>query len=93
MVNMNEEENNTQMEVLLRKLFPDIVVPYLYIYQTLSFLEETQVNPQILPTIIRAIHNISIGSGRGQVIVHVVDKVVNVSIREQSKEVNTKVVE
>lgn len=86
------ENNNARMSELLSQIFPDIKVPYEYIYQTLSFLEETQVNAQILPTIIRAIHNISIGTGTGQVIIHVKDKVVNVSVREQTEEISTKVV-
>jgi hypothetical protein len=87
---MEHMSNDEKMEQLLKQLFPDIVVPYEYIYQTLQFLEETQVNAQILPTVIRAIHNISIGSGKGRVIIHVQGQLVSVSLTEDNKEINTK---
>ena len=80
-----------KMEALLKEMFPDILVPYEEVYKILAFLEETQVNPQIIPTIIRGIHNISIGTGVGQVVVHVKEKLVSVSIRETNDELNTKV--
>jgi len=83
--------NNAQMEALLKTIFPDILVPYGEIYNILAFLEETQVNPQIMPTIIRGIHNISIGTGTGQVVVHVKEGIVSVSIRENNDELTTKV--
>lgn len=83
--------NNQKMEGLLKAMFPDMIIPYEDIYQILLFLEETQVNPQVLPKVIRGIHNIVIGTGKGQVIVHVGPELVNVSIREQGEEVKTKV--
>jgi hypothetical protein len=83
--------NNAQMEGLLKTIFPDLEVPYGELYQILSFLEETQINPQVLPKVIRGIHNIEIGTGKGQVIVHVQQQMVNVSLREQDEEIKTKV--
>lgn len=83
--------NNAQMEALLKQLFPDLEVPYRELYNILSFLEETQVNPQVLPKVIRGVHNIEIGTGKGQVVVHVQQETVNVSIREQDEEVKTKI--
>lgn len=80
-----------KVEPLLRQLFPDLIIPYEDIYSILIYLEQTQVNAAILPKVIRGIHNITIGTGKGQVIVHVGPELVNVSIREQDEEVNTKV--
>lgn len=83
--------NNAQMEALLKTIFPDLGVPFDDLYRILSFLEETQVNAEVLPKVIRNIHNIAIGTGRGQVIVHVQGEMVNVSLREQDEEIKTKV--
>jgi len=83
--------NNEKMEGLLKAMFPDMIIPYEDVYQILLFLEETQVNPQVLPKVIRAVHNIVIGTGKGQVIVHVQGELMNVSMREQDEEVKTKV--
>lgn len=83
--------NNQKMEGLLRAMFPDLTIPYEDVYQILLFLEETQVNGAVLPKIIRGIHNIVIGTGKGQVIVHVQGEMLNVSLREQDEEVKTKI--
>lgn len=83
--------NNQKMEGLLKALFPDLKVPYDDVYRVLLFLEETQVNPQMLPKVIRGVHNIVVGTGKGQVIVHVQEETVNVSVREQDEELKTKV--
>ena len=83
--------NNAQMEALLKTIFPDVTTPYQYIYETIKFLEETHVNGQVLPKVIRGIHNIVVGTGKGQVIVHVQEETVNVSMREQDEEIKTKV--
>ena len=83
--------NNQKMEGMLKALFPDLNVPYEDIYQILLFLEQTQVNAAVLPKVIRNIHNIAIGTGKGQVIVHVQGELTNVSMREQDEEVKTKV--
>lgn len=78
--------NNAKMETLLKAMFPDLNLPYDDIYRILLFLEETQVNSEVLPKVIRGIHNITIGTGRGQVIVHVQEDKVNVSLRETDQE-------
>lgn len=83
--------NNQKMEGMLKALFPDLQIPYEDVYQILLFLEETQVNGAVLPKVIRNIHNIVIGTGKGQVIVHVQGDMVNVSMREQDEEIRTKV--
>lgn len=83
--------NNQKMEGLLKAMFPDLGIPYEDIYNILLFLEQTQVNSAVLPKVIRNIHNIAIGTGKGQVIVHVQGEVVNVSMREQDEEIKTKV--
>jgi len=83
--------NNEKMEGLLKAMFPDLGVPYEDVYNILIFLEQTQVNAAVLPKVIRGIHNIAIGTGRGQVIVHVQEDSSNVSIREQDEEMRTKV--
>lgn len=83
--------NNEKMEGLLRAMFPDMQIPYEDIYQILLFLEETKVNAAVLPRVIRSIHNIVIGTGKGQVIVHVQGELTNVSMREQDEEMKTKV--
>lgn len=83
--------NNEKMEGLLKAMFPDLLIPYDDVYQILIHLEETGVNPQVLPKVIRNIHNIVIGTGKGQVIVHVQGELTNVSMREQDEELKTKV--
>lgn len=83
--------NNQKMEGLMMALFPDLKIPYEDIYKVLLYLEETQVNAQVLPKVIRNIHNIVVGTGKGQVIVHVQGELTNVSMREQDEEIQTKV--
>lgn len=83
--------NNEKMEGLLKAMFPDMQIPYEDIYQILLFLEETKVNPSVLPRVIRNIHNIVVGTGKGQVIVHVQGELTNVSMREQDEEISTKI--
>lgn len=83
--------NNEKMEGLLKAMFPDMQIPYEDIYQILLFLEETQVNAAVLPKVIRNIHNIVVGTGKGQVIVHVQGELTNVSMREQDEEIRTRV--
>lgn len=83
--------NNQKMEGLLKAMFPDLIIPYDDVYQILTYLEQTQVNAEVLPKVIRAVHNIVIGTGKGQVIVHVQGELMNVSMREQDEEVKTKV--
>lgn len=83
--------NNQKMEGLLKAMFPDLQIPYEDVYKILLYLEETQVNADLLPKVIRNVHNIVIGTGKGQVIVHVQGDMANVSMREQDEEIPTKV--
>ena|SRR3990167_1412730 len=83
--------NNNQASQLFNTLFPD-VEPALLMesLNILAYLHETKVNPQILPRVIRGIHNIMIGTGLGQVIVHVKGAETNISVREtDSNELKT----
>ena len=82
--------NNDQMQKLLETLFPEIKVPYDSIYQFLDYLQETKVNAQILPHVIRGVYNLSIGTGQGQVIIHVKGNITNVQTREQNEDLETK---
>jgi hypothetical protein len=105
------EHNNTQAEVLLKSIFPDLKVPYEQvanvlrlleaveldplsvpydvIVRTMAYLQETKVNPEILPHVIRGVYNIRIGTGKGQVIVHIDKNESNVQVREQGYRVDT----
>jgi hypothetical protein len=83
--------NNQKMEGMLKAMFPDLKIPYEDIYNILLHLEESQVNGAVIPKVIRGIHNIVIGTGKGQVVIHVNDVLVNVSVREQDEELKTKV--
>ena len=76
------------MQSLLNQLFPNLLVPYDVIFQILSYLEETQINSLILPHVIRGIHNLRIGTGRGQVIIHVQSGVTNVQTRENNEPIS-----
>jgi hypothetical protein len=82
-----------KLEPLFKEMFPDLNVPYKDLYQILLYLEETQVNPEIIAPMIRGVHNINIGTGLGDVIIHVDTNkgVTNVHIREQYMVVMTKV--
>ena len=82
--------NNEHASQLLAVIFPQITIPYDHLFNIISYLEETGVNPAIIPQVIRGIHNLFIGTGRGQVIVHVSKNKSNVEIRETSVHVNTK---
>lgn len=76
--------NNEKMQKMLESLFPELKLPYDAVFQLLSFLEETQVNAGILPHVIRGIYNLKIGTGKGQVIIHVQSGITNVQTREQN---------
>jgi uncharacterized membrane protein len=86
-----ERSNNDVMaEMLFTQLFPDTQIPYEYIYDLLRFLEQTKVNARVLPQIVRGIHNLIIGTGKGQVIVHVQKELMNVQVREQGEDLSIK---
>lgn len=76
--------NNEKMQKILESLFPELKVPYDSVFQILSFLEETNINPGILPQVIRALYNLNVGTGKGQVIIHVQSGITNVQTREQN---------
>lgn len=76
--------NNEKMQSLLQTMFPELKLPYDAVFQILSFLQETQVNPGILPHVIRGIYNLKVGTGKGQVIIHVQNTITNVQTREQN---------
>lgn len=85
------DHNNEQATQLFSLLFPDL--EYNLLFETVnivSYLQQTLVNPALLPRVIRGIHNIMIGTGKGQVIVHVQGATTNVSVRETDEELNTK---
>lgn len=82
--------NNEKMQQLLEQLFPNAGVPYDAIFQIIDFIRETHVNAQILPRVIRGVHNLNVGTGKGQVIIHVRNESANVEIREQDDDVSTK---
>ena len=86
-----EWDNNAQkIEELFNAVFPDVKVPCQYIYEVLKFLEETNVNAGVLPKVIRGVNNILLGTGKGQVIVHVQKNIMNVSVRENDEDIKTK---
>lgn len=84
------EHNNERVEKLFEQIFPGVSVPYAYIYQIVSFLQETNVNPQALPRIIRGIHNITLGTGEGEVVVHVRKQTTTIEVKERDGEIKTK---
>ena len=88
--NKIDENNAKQMEELFSIIFPDIKVPTGYIYEILKYLEETNVNARVLPKVIRGINNLLIGTRKGQVIVHINENIMNVSVRENDEEIFTR---
>lgn len=82
------EVNNSKAEELLNQLFPELKLPREDIFNILSFLQETKVNAQILPKVIRGVYNLTIGTGKGQVIVYVKGETVNVQTRETDDDIH-----
>jgi hypothetical protein len=86
-----ESNHNDQKAIdIFSQIFPEALVPYQYVFEIIDFLQQTKVNAQVLPQIIRGIHNLVIGTGRGQVIIHVNNETMNVQIREQGEDISTK---
>ena len=82
--------NDTQASKLFAVIFPDIPEPMIYhVAKIVSYLSETKVNPDLLPRVIRGVHNILIGTGKGQVIIHVQKNTTNVSVRETDEEIKS----
>jgi hypothetical protein len=86
---LERRNNDSKVIELFKSLFPDTPVPYEYIFDLVRFLEETKVNARVLPEVIRGVNNIIIGTGKGQVIVHVSKELMNVQIREQCEDMGT----
>jgi hypothetical protein len=90
---IQEQHNNELLVNLLQQYFPTITIPFErldFLMNLMGVLAETNINPQILPRVIRGVNNILIGTGKGQVIVHVCKESMNVSVREQDEEMNSK---
>lgn len=84
------DSNGAQVTRMFALLYPDISDSLVYdIAKIASYLQETKVNPEILPRVIRGVHNILIGTGHGQVILHVQKKQTNISVRETDDEIKT----
>lgn len=64
----------------LKELFPEMWA----IYQTINI---TNVNPDFIPQIMRGIHNIKIGTGKGRVIIEINDDSLRVQVREYEEEI------
>ena len=88
---IESKNNNVKAASLLGTIFPELSTPLDCVFEILAFLGETQVNPRILPKVIRGVNNILIGTGKGQVIVHVSKETMNVSVRESDSEIKCKV--
>lgn len=85
------DNNNDRFAAMLISVFPDLDTDLmLQTFNVVSYLHETKVNAQILPRVIRGVHNIMIGTGMGQVVVHVQGESTNVSVRETDQELKTK---
>lgn len=88
---VQNEENSKQIAAMFGTLFPNITkVPYDDIYNILAYLDQTSVNPQILPRVIRSVQNIMIGTGQGEVLVHVRGETLTVEARERDGEIRSK---
>jgi len=64
-----ENQNNQQYLKLLQKADPDL-------YLIKMALEETKVNPAILPRIIRVLGNMNIGTGFGEITILMKSRVI-----------------
>src|SRR3990167_4010136 len=85
-----ESHNNELVNTIFGQLFPETGVPYGAIYQIFSYLQETKVNAQVLPRVIRGIHNLTLGTGDGEVIVHVRRDTITVETKERDGEIKTR---
>jgi hypothetical protein len=87
---IERDNNDEKIAQLFSTLFPDIKEDLVYdIAKIASYLQETKVNPELIPRVVRGVHNILIGTGKGQVILHVQKSMTNVSVRETDEEINT----
>jgi hypothetical protein len=87
---VEKEANDAHMAELFAALFPDIDEKLVYnVAKITSYIQETGVNPELIPRVVRGVHNIILGTGKGQVILHVQKDMTNVSVRETDEEINT----
>ena len=83
-----QAENAKQAVAMFKVLFPQfpvLAVPMDEVIKIMMYLEETSVNPEILPRVIRGIYNIHLGSGEGDVIIHVRKNVTTMETREREE--------
>lgn len=72
--------NEQQFEKMLADVNPEL-------WRVFTYLRDTQVNPRILPRVIRGIYNVSTSrSKNGQIIVYVQNEEVQIQIRENDYE-------
>lgn len=87
------QTNNQQMAVIFQAMFPDLDRSLVYqVAQITSYLYETHVNADIIPRVIRGIHNVTIGTGRGEVVIHIQQGKSNVEVRENDDKLETKLI-
>ncbi len=88
-----KDNNENQVSSLFDQLYPNLNIPHNDIYMLLTYLDQTNVNPLVLPRIIRGIQNILIGTGQGEVLIHVRGETLTVEARERDVQINTKQVD
>ena len=77
------DNNDRKASELFAVLFPDIPSELVRdIAMVVTYIQGTKVNPEILPRVIRGVHNIVIGTGKGSVVVSVDGNKTNVETRE-----------
>ena len=76
-----EDQNKEKLLEVVRTLSPEL-------YMIAIALEETDVNPLIIPKIIRTIGNLTLGTGYGKVQIFMQAKVITQIKPEESVEVN-----
>ena len=74
-----QENNSNAFYVMMAKINPEL-------YIIARTLQDTQVNPAIIPSIIRAVSNIAYGTRFGEVKIHIRDGVVTHVKPEESDE-------
>lgn len=79
--------NSEQIATMFAYLFPHLTMPYGDIYNILSDLDNTRVNPQILPRVVRSVNNILTNTGQGQVIVHVIGEKLTLTTKIQEAQI------
>lgn len=74
--------NQEQFSGLLRKLNPELLLIHIA-------LQETGVNPGVIPQIIRTIGNLSLGTGHGRIQIYMQARVITNIKPEENIEMNT----